>query len=298
MHMRSTVGPRKRLWQIAVLGAGLAVSSVWEFAARGQAAPAASGARILLLPRQIVSGERATLAVLDVNGRLTPGVTVSFSNGDRLVTDATGRALFAAPLVSGVMFASIAGRAGRVATAVLTPDEAAAQSMEVRGVPKVASTADRFEVTGRGFCGDADSNQVTIEGKSALVLAASPAALVVLPPEDAAAGVASVQVSCGKRAAAAFSMLFVGLQLEANASPIKAGEHRTLTVHVRGTTGKILLEARNLAAEVAELSGGPITRHSSAGGAENSATFDVVGKKQGSFLISIRLVAGNEVPRP
>src|SRR5271170_7262835 len=32
-------------------------------------APQASGARILLLPRQIVSGERATLAVLDVNGR-------------------------------------------------------------------------------------------------------------------------------------------------------------------------------------------------------------------------------------
>jgi hypothetical protein len=72
MNMRSTAGPRKRIWRIAVLGAGLAVSSPWEFAARGQTAPAASGARILLLPRQIVSGERATLAVLDVNERLTP----------------------------------------------------------------------------------------------------------------------------------------------------------------------------------------------------------------------------------
>src|SRR5207249_7202290 len=48
-----------------------------------QSPPAASGARILLLPRRIVSGERATLAVLDVDGRLTPGVTVNFSNGDR-----------------------------------------------------------------------------------------------------------------------------------------------------------------------------------------------------------------------
>src|SRR5260370_40034262 len=69
-----------------------------------QSAPAASGARILLLPRRIVSGERATLAVLDVNGRLTPGVTVNFSNGDRLTTDATGRALFVAPLDPGVSF--------------------------------------------------------------------------------------------------------------------------------------------------------------------------------------------------
>jgi hypothetical protein len=43
-----------------------------------QRAPPASGARIVLLPRRIVSGERATLAVLDANGRLTPGVIVNF----------------------------------------------------------------------------------------------------------------------------------------------------------------------------------------------------------------------------
>src|SRR6202795_2856639 len=91
-----------------------------------QQAPNPAGARILLLPRRIVSGERATLAVLDVNGRLTPGVTVSFSNGDRFTTDATGRALFVAPLNPGVIFGSIAGRAGRVATAILSPSEAAA----------------------------------------------------------------------------------------------------------------------------------------------------------------------------
>jgi hypothetical protein len=297
MQTRPMPGTRKRLLQVAVLSAALASGFVWELATRAQEPPPASNARILLLPRQIVSGERATLAVLDVNGRLTPGVTVSFSNGDRLITDTTGRALFVAPLASGMMFGSIAGRAGRVATAVLTPAEAAAESIEIRGVPRVASVSDRFELTGLGFCGDADANQVTVAGKAALVLASSPASLVVLPPEDAAPGIASVQVSCAKRAAAPFSMLFVGLQLEADGSPIRAGVHRTLTVHVRGTAGKILLEARNLAPDVAELNGGPITRHTSAGGAENLTTFDVVGKKQGSFLISIRLISGNENPR-
>src|SRR6202163_1530559 len=104
-----------------------------------QSARAASGARILLLPRRIVSGERATLAVLDVNGRLTPGVTVNFSNGDRLTTDATGRALFVAPLIPGVIYGSIAGRAGRVATAILSPSEAAATSIEVSSAPRAAS---------------------------------------------------------------------------------------------------------------------------------------------------------------
>ena len=76
-----------------------AVAQFFLVPAPAQQAPPASGARILLLPRRIVSGERATLAVLDVNGRLTPGVTVSFSNGDKLTTNATGRALFVAPLI-------------------------------------------------------------------------------------------------------------------------------------------------------------------------------------------------------
>src|SRR6059058_2996031 len=110
-----------------------------------QQTPAASGARILLLPRRIVSGERATLAVLDVNGRLTPGVTVTFSNGDRLKTDATGRALFVAPLNPGVIYGSIEGRPGRVSTVILAPAEAATAAMEISSAPRVASLTDRFE---------------------------------------------------------------------------------------------------------------------------------------------------------
>src|SRR5207249_679607 len=87
--------------------------------AQAQQAPDAAHARILLVPRRMVSGERATLAVLDVGGRLTPGATIHFSNGDKVTTEATGRALFVAPLTAGVLFASIEGRPGRVATTVL-----------------------------------------------------------------------------------------------------------------------------------------------------------------------------------
>jgi hypothetical protein len=253
---------------------------------------------MLLLPRRIVSGERATLAVLDVNGRLTPGVTVNFSNGDRFTTDATGRALFVAPLNPGLIFGSIAGRAGRVATVILSPSEAASASMEVSSTPRVASLTDRFEILGRGFCGDADANQVTIAGQPAIVLASSPTSLVVLPPQELQLGSAAVEVSCAKRQSQAFSITFVGLELEANSSPLKPNEHRELTVHVRGTTGKIALEARNLALEIAELTGGNPVRASSNGGAENFAKFEVVGRKNGSFLISIRLVPSAGRPRP
>jgi len=255
-----------------------------------QPLPPASGARMLLLPRRIVSGERATLAVLDVNGRLTPGVTVNFSNGDRLTTDATGRALFVAPLNPGVIFGSIAGRTGRVATAILSPGEAAAAEIQVSSAPQVASLTDRFEFFGRSFCGDADANRVTIAGQPAIVLASSPTSLVVLPPQDLRPGPAPVGVSCAKRQSPPFSITLVGLELEASSLPLKTGERRALSVRVRGTTAKIALEARNLAPEIAELSGGNPLRASSSGGAENFARFEVVGRKNGSFRISIRLV--------
>lgn len=262
-----------------------------------QAPPVPSTARMLLLPRRIVSGERATLAVLDVNGRLTPGVKVNFSNGDRLMTDATGRALFVAPLEPGVIFASLPGRAGRVATVILTPGEAAAAGIEISAAPEVATLTDRFEVSGRGFCGDADANQVRVAGQSALVLASSPTSLVVLPPTELKPGPATVEISCTKNIAQAFLTTFVTLELEADSSPLKPGEHRALKVRVRGTSDKIVLEARNLEPEIAELRGGTSVKQASSGDSNNFAQFEVVGRKNGSFLISIRLVSHLGRPR-
>lgn len=286
-----------RYWRLTAWAA-LCTAVAFSFAAFAQQPPPASAARILLLPRQIVSGERATLAVLDVNGRLTPGVTVNFSNGDRLTTDATGRALFVAPLNPGVIYASIADRPGRAPTAILTPAEAAASSVEVRSAPRFASLADRFELAGRGFCADADANQVRIAGRLALVLASSPVFLAVLPPADLDAGQAVVDVTCAKRSASPFSIAFVSLSLEADSSPLAPGEQRTLTVHVRGTTLKVGLEARNLAPEVADLTGGNPARISSTGGADNVGRFPLVGRQHGSFLISMRLLPSPAPPQP
>jgi hypothetical protein len=277
---------------------GLAVLSAGGGVCRAQQAPAASGARILLLPRRIVSGERSTLAVLDVNGRLTPGVTVVFSNGDKVTTDATGRALFVGPLNVGVIFASLEGRAGRVTSVILSPTEVPSSSLEVTLAPRVANVSDRFEISGHGFCGSADANKVTIGGVPGLVLAASPAYLTVLPPAEVSPGPARVEVSCGARKAAAFTVLFVSLELEASGAALAPGENRELTVRVRGSSAKINLEARNLAPDVAVLQGGTTVRVASSGGADNVAHFALQGKQHGSFLVSIRLVAPLVTPVP
>jgi hypothetical protein len=260
------------------------------FTASPQKPPASTAGRILLLPRTIVSGDRATLAVLDVNGRLTPSASVNFSNGDRLTTDATGRALFVAPLTPGVIFGSIAGRAGRVPVTILSTNDSAATSIQVDSIPEIASVTDRFEINGRGFCGDADANQITISGDPAFLLASSPTSLVVLPPPDLPPGRASVDISCAKRYGPPLEVVFVALTLEADSSPLAPGVLRRLTVHVRGTRDKVTLEAKNLAPDIAELLGGNPLKASSSGGGENLAHFEVVGRKRGSFLVSIRLL--------
>lgn len=262
-----------------------------------QQAPAAAGARILLLPHKLVSGERATLAVLDIAGRLTPGVNVNFSNGDKVTTDATGRALFVAPLNAGTIFASIEGRSGRVVSTILAPSDVPSATEEVTSAPRIASIADRFEFLGHGFCGDADANHVTIAGLPGLVLASSPASLTVLPPTDMDPGPAVVNLSCGQKSAVPFSVVFVSLEFESSAAALAPGEHRMLTVRVRGTAAKVGLEARNLAPEVAALTGGAAVKAKSSGGADNVAKFELVGKTHGSFTVSIRLLAPLSPPK-
>ena len=266
-------------------------------ASPAQDVPPVSAARILLLPRKLVSGERATLAVLDIGGRLTPGVTVEFTDGDKLITDATGRALFVAPLNADKLYASIQGRPGRVSSTIVSAADSPSATLEVSAVPHFASLSDRLDISGHGFCGVADANRVTFDNKPGFVLAASPAYLAVLPPPNLNPGPSQVQVVCGQKTVPPFIVVLVSLELEASGAPLAPGEHRTLTVRVRGSTAKVSLEARNLAPEIADLQGGATVRAASSGGTDNSAKFELVGKQRGNFVISIRLVSPASAPR-
>jgi len=266
-----------------------ATVSPWISAA--QQAPSAKNARILLLPRKMVSGDRTTLAVLDFGGRLTPNVTVAFSNGDHVTTNSTGRATFVAPLTQGVLYATIQGRAGRVQTEVIAAS-ASKGPTQIHRAPHFASLSDRFELQGHGFCGEADKNVVQINGRPSLVLASSSESLSVLPSADLDPGPAEVSVSCNKGDAGWTRIVLLALSLEADTSPLKAGEKRTLTVRIGGTTERVSLEARNLAPEIAALDGGNPARATSSGGAQNAAAFPLTGKQHGNILVSIRLLPG------
>jgi hypothetical protein len=280
--------PVMKVWPLSIgilLTAALCVGATTE----DQPAPPAKNARILLLPRKMISGDRTTLAVLDVNGRLTPGVTIAFSNGDHVTTNATGRGLFVAPLTPGVLYATIQGRPGRVQTLVIPapPNTSASSTLHA---PHFASLSDRFELQGHGFCGDADKNIVQVNGETALVLAASSESVTVLPPENLEPGPADVTVTCNKGPASTGRMIFLSLALEADNSPMQPGQKRTLAVRIAGTHDKVTLEAHNLAPEVAELAGGNPAKAISTGGQENVASFSLAGKQHGNILVSIRLM--------
>jgi hypothetical protein len=92
-------------------------------------------------------------------------------------------------------------------------------------------------------------------------------------------------------------MTFLQLELHADSSALAPGEHRGLTVSVRGTQAKIALEAKNLAPDIAELSGGDAVRQLSSGGRENAAHRGR-GAQTRKFLISIRLVPVIAHPTP
>jgi hypothetical protein len=245
----------------------------------------------------MITGDRTTLAALDMNGRLTPGVTIAFSNGDHVTTNSTGRGLFVAPLTPGVLYATIQGRPGRIPTLIIPPPANRSDSQAMQG-PHFASLSDRFELQGHGFCGDADKNVVQVNGLTAFVLASSSEAMTVLPPEELDAGPAEVSVSCNQNAASWARVTFLSLSLEADNSPLQPGQRRTLTVRIGGTQEKVMLEARNLAPEVADLAGGNPARVTSSGGAENLAQFPLTGKQHGNILVSIRLLPGAVRTKP
>jgi hypothetical protein len=254
---------------------------------------------MVVLPRRLVAGAPATAAVLDAQGRLTPGVTLQFTLGlrsdatIRITTDQTGRAVFTVPATPGVLFAKIVGRPDKVSSAVIPASETAAAGLQITSYPRFVSITDRFEISGEGFRGQADANQVTIGGALSLVLAASPVSLVLFAAPGLPPGPTEFQVESSGQKSSGYPITLVHFEFSAPTAKLGPGQHQILTVRARGTQERLNIEARDLSPEVADLAGGNPARLMTSGGKENAAQFEVVGRRAGDFLISIRLV-----PRP
>lgn len=274
-----------------VLAVYLASLSVPSGAAQEPRGPSPAIGAAIVLPHHVIAGQRATLAVLDAAGRLAPGVAVEFSGGERLTTDTAGRAAFVAPAEPGVLLVRLPGRGVNASTTVIAPAQNPPDGVQIIDYPRVIAVADRFAIDGSGFRGDAEENRVTLGDQPALVLAASPDSMVVLPGPRAA-GAAQLQIEVGGRSPGPVPITLVALRILRPEKPLTRGEPATLWVHVAGTDQRLVLEVRNLTPDVIELPRGDVQRMVTSGGRQNQAAIELRGLRAGDYAVSARLVPG------
>lgn len=248
----------------------------------------------IVLPGMLVANARATLAVLDADGRLAPGVEVEFSGGTRMSTDATGRLIFPVPSEPGILRVSLAGQAVSTSATVLAPPAtpADAGAFQVTDVQRLIPLDERFSIGGSGFRGAADENHVLLGGEPAIVLAASPVALVCLAGAKTGPGPAQLVVEVGGRSSEPAPVTLVRLEISSEKAQLKAGEQGHLVVRVQGTAEPVDIEVHSLNPGVVRFLAGSVERQTTVGGAQNTATFEMVGIGGGDFSVEARLMPG------
>lgn len=263
-------------------------AGLFSFAAAlgAQNTPSSAPAVTIVLPSKVMAGHAATLSVLGADGKLTPGVAVELSNGQTVTTDSTGRAVFNAPPSPAVL---IAHSSGVAAVALVDPATAASEPSSV-SLPPVVSTDGFFRICAASLEGHADADRVTMNGQPALVLAASPECLQVLPPLHAAVGPAAISVEApGVKWKA--STTLVSLGFEPPQPTLRPGQKGTLIVRLRGSQEKLSLMIENRSPEVLHFFRGDAQQLRTSGGQQNSGEVKVQAIRSGDFSFHAFLVS-------
>jgi hypothetical protein len=297
---RAWAGRRSECFIVCLAFALLAAACTGTLAA--QQAPKSRPAPapwLIVLPPKLVAGADATLAVLDYQGRLVPNIEVELSSGEKVTTDMTGRAIFPAMAAPGKLRAVTSGGKVTASIEILSADNPGSQIPSDRSdaggiafsYPRVLATHDRFTLEGAGFRGRADLNHVTLNGDPCLILAASPAGLVVLPGAHVPVGQATLRVAVAGTDAGQFPVSVVLLEFSGPTEEVNAGSASQLVLRARGTTQPLVLEVRNASPTVIQLTKGDVQRFKTSGGDENVAPVDVKFVTAGNYVVSARLVS-------
>jgi len=252
-------------------------------AVHAQGAPVTKYPVTIVLPPKLVAGQPATLAVLDSDGRLAPGITVDLGDNQSVTTDITGRAYFTAPSQGSVMFAKVLGI--ELAAIVEPALPGVRQGIVVR---QFISQRDHFSICGAQFRGDADANSVRLNNDPALILAASPECLVVLAGPKATLGPAQIAIDAGTVHASA-STSVVSLESELAIPPLTPGKKSNVSVRVEGSDAPLAIVVENKTPGVLRFLSGDVQTLRTSGGTVNRAQIDVETIRSGDFSIHARL---------
>ena len=248
----------------------------------------------------MVAGAPVTLAVLDAGGRLTSDADVELSSGQKITTDATGRAQFVAPLEPGALTAKISGQeTTALATVVVSPsstwprpaDESVNQARSTVSFPHALTLHDRFTVDGEGFNGRADANRVWLADRPCLIVASSPLSLVVLPGLRIPIGTVAMRINADGHDVGSFPVAAVVLEFIGPAQAPNAGTQSKLILRARGTSERLEVEIRNASPEIVQLIHGNVQRLRTSGGNQNIAPVDLKLLAAGNYVVTARLVS-------
>ena len=245
----------------------------------------------IVLPPELMAGHPATLGVLGVDGKLAAGVKVDLGDGLIVTTDRTGRALFTVPSSDDYLLAKASGAS---AAALIDPATGASEPKSV-SLPPVVSVRDRFWICGAGLNSEADANSVHINGKPAVILAASPVCVVVLAEPNSATGPATVLVQAPAVRWDAATTL-VSLEFVAPSPALQPGQKGKLAVRAAGSTQPLRLVVEDSNPGVLRFEGGDTRLLTTSGGATNVAEIKVQAITSGDYSLRARLMSAPNVP--
>ena len=270
-------------WATVLLLTGAVADCVYGQAQTGSPT---TWAVTLVLPPELVAGAPATLATLGVDGKLAAHIAVELGNGEHVESDATGRAVFTVPASGGVLIA----RASGTSVAALVDTQAAASVPSAMTVAPVVSSRDHFSICGGGFRGEAESDRVQINGELALVIAASPECLVMVPGPKIAPGSATVSTKTlsGRKEAA---IAVVSLDFEPPNPPLTSSNKGWLTLRARGSDQRLRVVLENESPGVIHFEKGDAQELITSGGENNVAEIRVEAVRSGDFSFRARLAS-------
>jgi hypothetical protein len=245
----------------------------------------------IVLPPQLVAGRPATLAVLGVDGRLAEGIVIDLGTHSgtdvRVKTDKTGRAAFLAPTDTAVLIAKASGAA---AAALIDPVPAPNSAPSAISLEPVVSRLDAFQICGGPFHGEAEADHVRLNDDPALVLAASPACLVILAGPRAAPGPANISIETGRDKQYTAATTLVALHFDPPVPPLLPEKRSSLVLHVQGSDHPLRILAENKTPGVLHFLRGDTQELLTSGGAQNVATIEIQTLSTGDFSFRARIL--------
>jgi hypothetical protein len=263
--------------------------------AHPQSNPSTTWAVTIVLPPKLVADRPATLAVLGVDGRLAEGVIVDLGSHSgievRVKTDKTGRAVFLAPSDTGVLIAKASGAS---AAALVDPPPTSNSSQTTISLPPVVSLQDAFPICGGAFHGEVEADHVTLGGDPALVLAASPECLVILPGPRALPGPAKISIQMARAPDWTGETTIVALLFDPPAPPLVTEKKSNLVLHVQASDQPLNILVENKTPGILRFLRGDSQKLVTSGGAQNVATVEIQALSTGDFSFHARLLASPE----